>query len=179
MKLSGPGRRLVSGLASTIRAPRLIRERQAVCCALGTMPETPGDRARRQPRLPVCSRGTTQLLTAMQESAVTRLIVESSAAVGDSYRHGRWGAAWVIRRVLAPVMADKELQEAAVGASPLDWTIVRPVKLTFGARSDRIRAAPDLPYTLFSKISRASVAEVMLEAATTSTWLRQAVTVAA
>jgi uncharacterized protein YbjT (DUF2867 family) len=158
---------------------RALVGQEAVCCALGTMPETRSERHRQDRHSTVCSRGTSHLLVQMQAQGVARLVVETSAAVGESRTHGRYGAAWVIRRVLAPVMADKDVQEAAVRASLLKWTIVRPVRLTFGPRTNQCRAAPDLPYTLWSRISRADVAALMLDAATNSRWVGQAVTVAA
>jgi len=79
-----------------------------VLCALGAMPETPGDLARRQPQVPVCSVGTGHSAAAMQKHAIARLIVASSASVGESYEDSRWGGGWVVRRLLGGVMRDKE-----------------------------------------------------------------------
>lgn len=53
-----------------------------------------------------------------------RLIVQSSVGVGESYARGGFGAGFLVKLVLKQVMADKELQKAAVRQSNCDWTIV-------------------------------------------------------
>lgn len=133
----------------------------AVLCALGTMPESRADRPRIQRGVPVCSEGTRNLVSAMREAGVSRLVVESSVSVGESRHESRWGAAWLIRRILADVMEDKERQESSVRASGLDWTIVRPAKLRDGPISGRVRVGEGLRWG-FGRVSRADTAAVML-----------------
>jgi uncharacterized protein YbjT (DUF2867 family) len=149
----------------------------AVLCAIGTMPEAREDRPRMQRGVPVCSEGTRHLIEAMTAAGVRRLVVESSASVGASRRTGRLGIAWVMWRLLGDVMEDKERQEACVRASGLDWTIVRPVKLTDGAPTGRVRVAEDARWG-WGRVSRADVAAVMLRCLSDPTSVGKALTIA-
>lgn len=104
-----------------------------------------------------------RIVTEMHAAGVPRLVWVSSHGVGDA--RGRSGV--VFERVIAPLMvraefADKERQEAVVSASDLDWTIVRPARLTDGPATREVRAAPGLRLGVRSSISRADVAGFVL-----------------
>lgn len=148
----------------------------AVICALGTMPEGKADLARRQPGIPVCSVGTRHILAAMATCGCRRLVVESSASVGDSCAMGVLGAGHIVRLALRQVMADKEMQEAATMTSTCDWTIVRPVKLSNAPAKGSLKAGTGLRWHLASSATRADVADYMVRILSDrSTW-RQAIT---
>jgi len=149
----------------------------AVLCALGTMTEIRADRPRRQPGVPVCSVGTRNILEAMSKHACRRIVVESSAGVGESRRTGRFGAAMLVRMALRPIMEDKELQETAVRTSAADWTVVRPVKLTNGPARGQTQAGESLGWNVFSTISRADTAAFMLAAVSDPGTSRKALTI--
>jgi uncharacterized protein YbjT (DUF2867 family) len=134
---------------------------EAVLCLLGSMPEGPQDRERRQPGVPVCSQGTANILAAMQAASVARIVVLSSASVGESRRTGRLGIGWIVRTVLRDVMDDKERQEALVRASATRWTIVRPARFNHHAASGRIEAGEDLRWG-WRSVSRDDVAELVV-----------------
>lgn len=177
--LSHPSLRLVIG--DVMRADSLgsaVQGHDAVLCALGAKPEGV-DAPRGQPGVPVCSVGTIHLIAAMRSSGVRRLVVESSAPCGESAATGRWPAPWIVRTVLREVMADKEVQESAVRASGLDWTIVRPVKMTDGPRTDAVLVGADIRWGITSKVSRADVAAVMLRTLTDPATIGTAPTVRA
>lgn len=148
----------------------------AVICALGTMPEGKADSARRQPGIPVCSVGTRHILEAMDACGCQRLVVESSASVGDSYAAGVLGAGFIVRLALRQVMADKELQEAAIRASACDWTIVRPVKLTHAPAKGSLKAGADLRWNIASSATRADVAIHMVQILADSSTYQKAIT---
>jgi nucleoside-diphosphate-sugar epimerase len=154
-----------------------MRGQDAVLCALGTMPEGKADRVRRQPGVRVCSEGTRNIVDAMTRSGIRRIVVESSASVGESRHTGKFAASLVLWLVLREVMEDKERQEAAVMQSALDFTIVRPPKLTFGPRRSGLRAGEDLRWGLWDKASRADVAAFMLDAIADVGTVRRAITV--
>lgn len=149
----------------------------AILCALGTMPEARADRPRRQPSVPVCSVGTRNILASMTRHQCRRIVVESSTSVGESRYTGRFGAGAFVRAVLHGIMQDKELQEAAVRASDLDWTIVRPVRLTNGPAQGRVQAGEALPWNVLSTISRADTAAFMLAAVNDPATSRKALTI--
>ena len=80
----------------------------------------------------------------------------------------------VIGFLLKVPFRDHERQEKLVMESGLDWVIARPTRLTNGPalkHSMKTASIQKVPRS----ISRAEVAEFLVEAATTDTWMRQAV----
>jgi putative NADH-flavin reductase len=75
---------------------------------------------------------TSRVIAAMRDAGVRRLIVHSSLGVGDSMDLIAGPARLFVRAVLGRALADHAEQEAAVAASGLDWTVVRPGGLTDG-----------------------------------------------
>jgi nucleoside-diphosphate-sugar epimerase len=103
---------------------RIVADADAVLSALG-VPFT------REP-VNTYSRGTANIVAAMQSAGVTRLVVVSSA--GAYPAPGRTGAPFALR-LFEPVITktigktvydDIRLMESVVRDSDLDWTIVRP-----------------------------------------------------
>jgi uncharacterized protein YbjT (DUF2867 family) len=121
------------------------------------------------------SQGTGYVLEAMQTYGVKRLVVLSAFGVGETFAV----SSFLLRRVLipiflAPAYADHERQEQLVRKSPVDWVLARPTRLTDGpARKRYVKETS--PKAVPNSISRADVAEFLVEAATTDKWLRQAV----
>lgn len=134
-----------------------------------------GPRARSDVR--IASIGTRAILTALQATGVRRLVVVSAAPIGTvpsasrpvPPRHDP-GEGVAMRHVLTPVLkrafrgayADLAEMEDLVRGSGLDWTVVRPPRLTGGRRKGVYRTASgqNLKAGLF--ISRADVAHLML-----------------
>lgn len=75
---------------------------------------------------------TRSVIAAMQDAGVRRLVVQSSLGVGDSMELMPAPARLFARTVLGKALADHAEQEAAVTASGLDWTVVRPGGLSDG-----------------------------------------------
>jgi uncharacterized protein YbjT (DUF2867 family) len=146
----------------------------AVLVALGTMPEDPQDRSRRQPSEPVCSVGAAHITASMLRHGVRRVVIESSLAIGSSRSNSRLGAASVVRWALKDVMQDKERQETIVRNSNLDWTIIRPARLTNGRRSLHVQSGESLSWSLLSTVSRADVAALMLKSLGDDSTIRKA-----
>jgi uncharacterized protein YbjT (DUF2867 family) len=134
---------------------------EAVVCALGTMPEGSDAAVRRQRSVPVCSQGTANILAAMRPAGVKRLVVLSSASVGESRDTGRFGMGRVVRTLLRDVMDDKERQEALVRASDTRWTILRPARFNRHPGNGHIEVGEDLRWG-FSTVSRDDVAQVLV-----------------
>jgi putative NADH-flavin reductase len=121
------------------------------------------------------SDSTATIVRAMRERGARRLICVSSWVVRDSLRH-----ADPLSRVIGPLLlrglyVDRERQEAAVRASGLEWVLVRPARLTDGARTGAARGAPDLAIGLTARVTRADAADFVLSHLTDDTYLRQAV----
>jgi len=111
----------------------------------------------------VFSQGTRNLITALKSAAVRRLIVQSSFGVADSQRDAGLLERVFYALLLRAAYADKDLQEQAVRESGLDYTIVRPTRLTMAAGTGRYTARVS-PGPVPSSIARADVARFILEA---------------
>ena len=112
----------------------------------------------------VFSEGTKNVLAAMAEHGVRRLVCVTGIGAGDSAGHG----GLLYDRLFKPLLLktiyeDKDRQEALIRASDTDWTIVRPGFLTNGPLTENYRVLTDLWGITADKISRADVAHFMLE----------------
>jgi putative NADH-flavin reductase len=121
------------------------------------------------------SEGTGNIVRAMEQAGVKRLVFESSLGVGDS----KWKMGVVHNLVAIPlflrnIFADKEVQEQIITSSKLDWVIVRPAALTNGKQRNAYRAGSDIGHWFIpSRISRADVAAFMLKQLTNDEYLRK------
>lgn len=93
-----------------------------------------------------------------------RLLVQSALGAGESAQQMPLALRLPMKLVLAKPVADHEEQEAAVMASGLDWTIVRPSGLTDKRATGSWQALETSePGTLRGTIPRADLAACMLE----------------
>ncbi len=116
--------------------------------------------------------GTRRILAAMQAHGVRRFIGLSAYGAGET----RDGSAYsrVTWLLLRPNLEDKERYETLVRATDLDWTLVRPPKLTDDPATGRYRAGTDLRMKLTSKISRADLAAFIVDQLDDPAYLRKA-----
>jgi putative NADH-flavin reductase len=119
--------------------------------------------------------GVRNIVRAMEAARVRRLIYLSFIGVRDS----RAAAGFLIRHVakipLRHEIADHEAKEALVRESALDWTIVRPPKLTDGQPTGRYRTGDDITArSIFPTLSRADVAAFMIQQVTDAAFVRKA-----
>lgn len=123
------------------------------------------------------SRGTRFAIDGMREEGVKKLVVLSALGSGDSrpllpFVVGKLMVDWLLKQPFI----DHDVQETMVRESELDWVVCRPGRLTNGpakhkyVKTARIEAVPQ-------SISRADVADFLVEAATTDTWNGQSVQV--
>jgi putative NADH-flavin reductase len=104
-----------------------------------------------------------------------RLLCVTGAMVGAALSRSR-ALSWMatLYRWWQPAVArDREEQEEAVTGSGLDWTLFKPPRLTDGDPTRRVAAGPELPVGLFSAISRADLADFMLDAVLDPGYIRQ------
>ncbi len=123
---------------------------EAVVSALGG--QTPGART----LLGDCAKST---VAVMQREHVRRIVVVSSALLFPNV--GLLGS-FLRRFVLSNAMADAREMERVIKASDLDWTIVRPVRLTNGPRTGHYNAEPDRFVRGRGSVSRSDVAHCIL-----------------
>ncbi|WP_028922172.1 NAD(P)-dependent oxidoreductase [Pseudonocardia acaciae] len=125
----------------------------------------------------VASLGTRTIVTAMTAAGVRRLVVISAAPIGTVPSPGRPnppkhdpGDGFLMRHVAAPLVkailrahyADLAEMEALVAGSGLDWTVVRPPRLTDRPGTGAYRTARGRNLRGGRIIARADVAHGML-----------------
>ena len=121
------------------------------------------------------SRGTRYCIDAMKEHGVKRLVVLTAHGVGDSEPAASWfQRKLLIGGLLKGFFRDHDVQERMVRESGLDFVIARPTRLTNGpAKGNYVRTAEirRMPPT----ISRADLADFLVEACESTTWVGKAV----
>lgn len=125
----------------------------------------------------IATRGTQAIAAAMHAAGVRRLVVISAAPVGTMPYPGRPnppkhdpGDGFFMRHLAAPVTktalrktyADLALMEEILRESGLDWTVIRPPRLTGKPLTGSYRTASGQNLRRGLLISRANVAHLML-----------------
>jgi uncharacterized protein YbjT (DUF2867 family) len=124
----------------------------------------------------ILSEGTGNILRAMDTHGVPRLVCQTSLGIGDSAgRMGLYYTFFVIPVILPFYFWDKTRQERMVAGSDVEWVIVRPAVLTNGGKRGRCRHGRHAgSFLLTVRISRADVADFMLNQLASDTYLRTA-----
>lgn len=124
----------------------------------------------------VLSEGTRNILRAMEAHGVPRFVCETSLGIGDSAgRMGLYYTFFTIPVVLPLYFWDKTRQERIIARSKVEWIIVRPGVLTNAEKRGRYRHGPHVGNFLWTvRISRADVADFMLNQLESDTYLRTA-----
>src|SRR5215217_798936 len=141
----------------------------------------------------IASQGTRAIVQAMQATDVRRIVVVSAAPIGTVPSPGRPkpprhdpGDGFFMRNLFGPLVkaalrkhyADLALMEDVLWSSDLDWTIVRPPRLTDGPLSGTYRRAYGQNLRRGFLISRADVAHLMLRALEQPETIKQTIGIA-
>ncbi|WP_314171511.1 NAD(P)-dependent oxidoreductase [Streptomyces winkii] len=150
-----------------------VAGRDAVLSALGA----PSNRA-----AGIASRGTREILRAMEAGGVRRYVGVSAAPVGP------WGEGEsllvrtvmlpLVRRALREVYADLAVMEDVVRESGLDWTVVRPPRLTDKPAKGTYQRVIGGNVQRSNTVPRADLAAAMLAMVDDPATVKQAVGVA-
>jgi putative NADH-flavin reductase len=135
---------------------RAIQGVDAVICVIGPRPGATE---------PFCAAATRNIIEAMKAQGVRRLICQTGAMIGD-YPHLSWFMGTMrnsYRKQQPGLAADRAEQESLVTASGLDWTVVKPPRLTDGSAHGRVQAGENLKVGALSSIARADLARFMLD----------------
>ena len=128
-------------------------------------------------RSTIRSQGTMNVINAMQQHVVRRLICQSTLGAHESWSNLNFF--WkriMFGLLLQPVHRDHELQESLVRASGLDWTIVRPSAFADGPAIGTYKEAfPPEERGLKLKISRADIADFLTRQLIDLSYCRRAV----
>ncbi len=135
---------------------KTIQGADSVCCLFGP----------RSPFSPLfCAEATRLIVNSMRENNVNRLICVTGALVGDfaanrTFPFQRMARAFKRKRPWPS--KDREDQEQWVRDSGLDWTLVKPSRLSDGLRSADLKCGPRIRVGLFSHVSRRDLAALIL-----------------
>lgn len=144
-----------------------VQGQDAVICALGS---------RDLKKTSIRATGTVNIINAMKQNNVRRLTVVSAMGVGES-----WKTLSLLNKLFFAVFLkssreDHEAQEAAVKKSELEWTIVRPSGLVDTPPTGIYQVGENIPART-SQISRADVADLILNDLEKSALVHKAVTI--
>lgn len=140
LQLSHPDLEIVQGnVLDPASFAHHLQNKDAVLSALGESGGLFSDR----PTI-LYSRGSANLLAAMQQYGVKRVCFISASALDVSPVlpwYARFAARYILQKLLKHMYADLRRMEATVKASGADWTIVRPPQLTDGPLTGLYRTA--------------------------------------
>ena len=121
----------------------------------------------------VISQNLPNIISAMQQGWVERLLFVSSFGVNVKIF---WPEKLLLRTLFRNLFADLPVQEKLIKESGLNWTIVRPARLTNGPKTGECRNG-DIYIHPLTSISRADVAAFLLKEAVSSEYQRKVVTI--
>lgn len=122
----------------------------------------------------VFSRATEVLVDEMEKTGPKRLVAVTGFGAGESRNAMNAIEELGHHALLGRAYADKSVQEKIVQRSGLDWTIVRPTILTNGPAKGKYKVLVDPESWRNGFISRADVAEFLVERALDGKNLREA-----
>ena len=110
------------------------------------------------------SDSTRVLIEAMKDSDTKRLVAVTGFGAGRSRSAMSSIERLGHRAILGRPYADKDRQEAMILESEIDWTIARPVILTKGPKSDKLKVLRDPSSWRNGLVSRRDVAHYLVDA---------------
>lgn len=123
------------------------------------------------------SKGTANILAAMDDVGINRLVAISSVGVEDDPTEG-----FVYRRILKPnfldpLYADMRIMEALIAQSGLNWTLVRPPRLIDKAPTGKyhVTIGHNVPYA--RTLTRGDLSQFVLKTLREDSHCRQIVSV--
>ena len=140
---------------------------EAVICSLGSASLG---------KTTVRGQGTANIVKAMEEEHVDRLLVVSAMGTGDSWSSLSFTNKLFYATILRSSRQDHEAQEAAVKESNLDWTILRPSGLTDDPATGKYAIGESVTAES-SRIARADVAQAMVNELEQNAFVLTAVTI--
>ena len=127
----------------------------------------------------VRSKGTLNVINAMQTQGISRLICQSTLGAHESWSNlNFWWKHVMFGAIIKPVFKDHELQENLIHASGLNWTIVRPSAFMDGPATGAFKENfSSSERNLSLKISRADVATFLSQQLENTSYLGCAVAI--
>lgn len=122
----------------------------------------------------MAAQSTQNIVDAMEKHGVKRLVLVSVAGIAVPQDNRKKNLIdGLLKLLLKDVFLDRENQIAVLNASTVEWVAVRVPRLTDEPAKGSVRAFFGSPNPSF-KVTRADLADFMLEQLTSDQWLRQA-----
>lgn len=132
-----------------------VKGQDAVICALGAKTPFKND--------PTLIQGIKNIVNAMETNGVKRFIYLSFLGVKENRKELGFLVNQIVVRILKKAIQDHEVKENIISNSNLDWTIVRPPRLTDEKPKGNFRHGERiLSDSIILEISRADLAAFML-----------------
>lgn len=173
LDVPGADVRTANALDPAVLTP-IVEGADAVVSALGVRPPVKGP-------VSLLSSGATSALKAMEATGVNRYLMVSAAGAIYEEADGpvtRLVAKPLLNRILRYSFDDTRDAEKIVEASPVDWTIARPPRLTDKPRTGRYRVGDDRGLKRSFTVSRADVADFLLRSIENPDTFRRAIVIA-
>lgn len=148
--------------------PGLLAGADAILCAIGPAPGGPPDG---------CARGTAALVDAARAAGAHRLVVVTGALIGHPRERLSRMYRMIDRMQAKGALDDRRAQERIVRESGLDWTLVRPPRLTEGAPTGAVVAGEDVFVGALARVDREDLARFLLDVAADRTRVGRSPTV--
>ncbi|MGA7748279.1 MAG: NAD(P)H-binding protein [Candidatus Aquilonibacter sp.] len=147
----------------------VVRGADVVLSALGTR--------RLNETTTVYSAGVTNILAAMRDAGVRRLVAISAVPVGAPHGLAEHVIFPILYRFFGAAYDDMKRMEAILAASDSEWTVFRPPQLVDRPATGRYRTAIDAPLPAAWRITRADLAAAMLASINDAALVRHIVTI--
>lgn len=133
---------------------------------------------RRNNPQPFCADATSRIIAGLKQLGIPRLIVQTGAMAGGDNPNWSRGVRWFVgryRKNFPEIDKDRDAQEVVTKESGLDWTVVRPFRISGARGNGRPHVANALRISMFTSIRRRDLAEFLVNELADGKWHRQTV----
>ncbi len=122
-----------------------------------------------EPPRPFCAPATASIVSQMKQLGIRRLVCQTGAMAGHGEPNWSRAVSRFVRRYrrrFPEVAADRDAQEQVVRESGLDWTLVKPFRISGAKGRGRVRASPAVRIGAFTSVPRDDLARFLVDEAT-------------
>ena len=121
---------------------------------------------------PFTADATAKIVEEMKKLGMNRLIVQTGAMAGGDNPNWSWFVKRFVRsyrKNFPKTDKDRDAQEAVTRNSGLDWTLVKPFRISNAKATGKIRALENVRISMFTHTPRSDLAEFLLNELTNGT----------
>ena len=160
--------RIIKGsLLDKILVHKTIEGSDAVICVFGPM----------KPYTDIfCAEATENIIIAMQDAGILKLICQTGALIGKTQVQRSLFMRFLMKtynKKFPKSARDRDMQEELIMESSLDWTIVKPPRLSNGKRKRKYSTGENLKVSAFSSATREDTADFILSLLESDNYLKK------